>query len=82
MKREVIVYSTPFCGPCERLKQFLREEGVEFKVKDLMIDEEAAKLMDEKGVRSAPAIGIEGKILFGPDLSADNLRKELSLKSI
>jgi len=79
MEKEVIVYSTPLCAPCEQLKNFLREEGVDFKVKDLMMDEEAAELMDEKGVRSAPALGIDGKVLFGPDLSPDNLRKELNL---
>ena len=79
MGKEVILYSTPFCAPCEQLKKFLREEGVEFKVKDLMMDQEAAELMDEIGVRSTPALGIDGKVLFGPDLSPENLRKELSL---
>ena len=79
MEKEIIVYSTPLCAPCEQLKNFLREEGVEFKVKDLMMDQEAAELMDENGVRSAPALGIDGRVLFGPDLSPDNLRKELNL---
>jgi glutaredoxin-like protein NrdH len=79
MGKEIIVYSTPFCAPCEQLKKFLREEGVEFEVKDLMMDQEAAELMEERGVRSAPALGIEGKVLFGPDLNAENLRKELNL---
>jgi len=77
MGKEVIVYSTPLCTPCERLKKFLKEEGVEFKVKDLMMDQEAAELMEEMGIRSAPALGIDGKILSGPDLNHDNIRKEL-----
>ncbi len=79
MGKEVIVYSTPFCVPCQRLKDFLRQEGIEFKVKDIMVDEEAAELMDAKGVRSAPALSIDGKILFGPDLSHENLRRELRI---
>jgi len=79
MGKEVIVYSTPLCAPCEQLKNFLRQEGVEFKVKDLMMDEEAAELMSANGIRSAPALGIDGKILAGPALSPDNLRKELDL---
>lgn len=79
MEREIIVYSTPFCAPCESLKRFLREEGVAFKVKDLMMDAEAADLMEEKGIRSAPALGIDDKVLSGPALSPENLRKELNL---
>lgn len=79
MGKEIIVYSTPFCVPCQRLKDFLKGEGVEFKVKDIMVDEEAAELMDANGVRSAPALGIDGKVLFGSDLSPENLRKELKL---
>jgi glutaredoxin-like protein NrdH len=79
MGKEIVVYSTPLCAPCEQLKKFLREEGIEFEVKDLMMDQEAAELMEERGVRSAPALSIEGKILFGPDLNAENLRKELNL---
>ncbi|HNQ19289.1 MAG TPA: glutaredoxin family protein [Smithellaceae bacterium] len=79
MEKEIIVYSTPLCVPCENLKKFLREEGLEFKVKDIMMDSEAAELLEEKGVRSAPALGINGKILFGVDLRPENLRKELYL---
>ena len=80
MAKEIVVYSTPLCVPCQRLKDFLKEEGVKFKVKDLLTDQEAAELMDEKGIRSAPALGIDGKILFGSDLNPENIRKELKLQ--
>ena len=78
MAREIIVYSTPLCAPCEQLKNFLKEEGVEFKVKDLMMDEEAADLMYKNGIRSAPALGVDDKILHGADLSSANLREVLN----
>ena len=39
----VIVYSTPLCVPCDQLKSYLRERGVDFTAKDLMMDEDAAK---------------------------------------
>jgi len=42
---EVIVYSTPLCAPCERLKRHLRERGVAFKVIDIMMDEEAGPFL-------------------------------------
>ncbi|MDY7035731.1 MAG: glutaredoxin family protein [Thermodesulfobacteriota bacterium] len=74
MTKEIIVYSTPLCAPCEQLKHFLKKEGVEFKVKDLMMDEEAADLMQKNGIRSAPALGVDDKIFHGADLTADTLR--------
>lgn len=79
MNKEIIVYSTPFCAPCEQLKHFLKDEGIAFTVKDLMTDEAAAELMDQRGVHSAPALSIDGKILWGADLSRDNLRHALDL---
>lgn len=65
---DVIVYSTPLCVPCEQLKGYLRAKGVSFTVKDLLMDEEAAELMDSLNIRSAPALGIDGRVYAGADL--------------
>jgi len=73
MAEEIIVYSTPLCAPCEVLKQILKTEGLEFEVKDLMVDEAAAKLMEDNGIRTAPALSIGGKIYAGEDLRLDKL---------
>ena len=73
MAREVIVYTTPLCAPCEMLKRILATEGVPFTVKDLMIDEAAAALMERLGIRAAPALGIDGEIYAGDDLRPDRL---------
>jgi len=43
MSSEVIIYSTPLCAPCEQLKRYLSAMEVEFVVKDLLMDEEAAE---------------------------------------
>ena len=48
--REVVVYTSPFCAPCEQLKQYLTANGVQFKVRDLMMDE-AAQECPEPRVR-------------------------------
>ena len=42
--REVIVYTSPMCAPCEALKTFLRNHDVEFRVRDLLMDEDAQDL--------------------------------------
>ena len=43
MADNVIVYSTPLCAPCEQVKAYLRRHGVDFVVKDLLMDEDAAE---------------------------------------
>jgi glutaredoxin len=79
MAPEIIVYTTPFCSPCEALKRILTTEGLAFEIKDLMVDEAAAELMEKHGIRSAPALGINGEIYSGDDLNPDRLVALLDL---
>jgi len=79
VSREFIVYSTPLCAPCDALKRILTAEGLTFESKDLMVDEAAAKLIASKGIRSSPALGIDGEIYAGDDLRLDRLVELLDL---
>ena len=79
MSSEVIVYSTPLCAPCEQLKAYLRTMGIDFIVKDLMMDEDAAELMDSKNIHSAPALQINGEIYAGAQLAPDKIDTLLGL---
>ena len=79
MTPEIIVYTTPLCAPCEVLKRILTTEGLAFEIKDLMVDEAAAELMEKHGIRSAPALGINGEIYSGDDLNPDRLVALLDL---
>ena len=79
MAPEIIVYTTPLCAPCEALKRILTTEGLAFEIKDLMVDEAAADLMEKHGIRSAPALGINGEIYSGDDLNPDRLVALLDL---
>lgn len=65
MEAKVTVFSTPLCAPCERLKQYLRARGVGFVVRDVMVDEEAAELLESRGIRSTPALMVDDEILIG-----------------
>lgn len=76
---QVIVYSTPFCAPCERLKKYLTSRSVEFTVKDLMMDPEAARLMESRNIRSAPALQLGDEILSGQDLKPERIDALLGL---
>ena len=75
--REVIVYVTPLCSPCERLKAYLRSRDVVFQVKDLMMDADAAERLKCRGVRGSPALEVDGEIVAGPAL--DNSRIDAML---
>jgi glutaredoxin len=63
--RNVIVYSSPLCAPCERLKEYLRSRGVEFTVVDVMIDEAAAELLESRNIRSTPVLSVDGELVVG-----------------
>lgn len=75
----VVVYSTPLCAPCERLKQYLKAQGIPFEAKDLMMDEEAAEKIDDLGIRSSPVLEVDGKFYAGPQLTPENLAGVLGL---
>jgi glutaredoxin-like protein NrdH len=81
MVHEIIVYSTPFCAPCDKLKQYLTANGVPFVAKDLMMDEEAAEHIEDLGIRSSPVLEVDGKAYAGAQLSAESLSGILGLES-
>jgi glutaredoxin-like protein NrdH len=70
---EITVYTTPLCAPCESLKRALKARGVAFRIVDLLMDEEAAERLEEQGIRSAPALEIDGRLYAGPALAEDRL---------
>jgi glutaredoxin-like protein NrdH len=78
-EREVTVYSTPFCAPCESLKRFLAAHDVEFRVRDLMMDEEAQERLEAAGIRSTPALEIDGALYAAEQLEPQRLEAILGL---
>ena len=73
MAQTVVVYTTPLCAPCEALKRALRARGVAFQTIDLLMDEEAAERLEEQGIRSAPALEVDGRFYTGTALAEDRL---------
>jgi glutaredoxin len=66
-ERQVTVYSQPFCGPCTALSNYLTGKGIKFEKKDIMIDEEARDELFRLGVRTAPAVVVDGEVIIGFD---------------
>ncbi len=71
MSKKVIVYSTPTCPYCIRVKDFLKENHIEFENIDVSADEKAAQeMVDKSGQMGVPVLDIEGRIITGFDKEA------------
>lgn len=74
-KRDVVVYTSPMCVPCEQLKRYLTQLGVAYRVRDLLMDEDAQDRLDEARIRSTPALEVDGVIYPGAALSPEKVRE-------
>jgi glutaredoxin len=59
------VYSAQGCADCEKVKQFLASEGVEFEVKDVMTDMEAREAVEKLGFLGIPVTVIGDQAIKG-----------------
>lgn len=78
-EQEVIVYTTPFCVPCDQLKSYLESHGVAFTTRDLMMDEDAQDKIDDAGIRSTPILEVDGELYAGPALAPEKVKALLNL---
>jgi glutaredoxin-like YruB-family protein len=78
MAKTVKVYSTPTCPYCIRVKQYLKENNVDFEDFDVSRDQAKADEMVEKsGQIGVPVLDIEGEIIVGFD--KEQIKKALGL---
>lgn len=76
--KKVTVYSTPACPYCVMVKNFLKQNKVEFKEIDISVDKAAAeRILEKTGARSVPITEINGEFVVGYDLP--KIRKLLGL---
>ena len=76
---EVIVYRTPWCGYCFRVKHLLESKGVPFKEVDVSDDPDQRQWLAEvTHQRTVPQVFINGKSVGGfDDLARLNRSGEL-----
>jgi len=78
MEKKVRVYSTPTCPYCQRAKQFLKDNKIEFEDFDVSENQEKAQeMIDKTGQMGVPVIDIDGEIIVGFD--KDAISKNLSI---
>jgi len=71
MAKNVLVYSTPTCPFCTRVKEFLKENNISFTAIDVSSDQEAAeKMVQKSGQMGVPVLDIDGEIIVGFDKDA------------
>lgn len=64
----VVVYSTPTCGYCHQVKEFLSQKGIKFTEHDVSVDRAAAEEMVRKtGQMGVPVITIDDEVVVGFD---------------
>jgi len=62
----VIVYTTPTCGYCRQVKNYLGQRGVPFVEHDVSQDAQAAERMVRiSGQRGVPVVVIDGQLVLG-----------------
>ena len=65
---KIIVYSTPGCPYCIRLKDYLKQKGLDFTGIDVSVNQaELDKMVSISGQMGVPVIDVDGKILVGFD---------------
>ncbi len=67
---ELTVYSSPLCGPCERMKAWLSERDFAFAVRDVMMDEDAGELLESHDIRTTPVLQVDDQFIIGFDIAA------------
>lgn len=73
MNKKVTVYSTPTCPYCVRVKQFLKDNNIEFEDIDVSANPEVGqKVIEKSGQMGVPVLDIEGQIIVGFDKGAIN----------
>ncbi|MFA5500011.1 MAG: glutaredoxin domain-containing protein [Candidatus Omnitrophota bacterium] len=78
MAKNVKVYSTPTCPYCIRVKQFLKENAVNFKDIDVSSDQDAAQEMIKRsGQMGVPVVDIDGELIVGFD--KEKIKKTLGI---
>jgi glutaredoxin-like YruB-family protein len=67
-QKNVTVYSTPTCSWCTTLKNYLRDNGINFRDIDVSKDSKAAEEMVKRsGQQGVPQTTINGELIIGFD---------------
>jgi glutaredoxin len=77
----ITIYSAGWCPDCRRVKNFLKERGVEFHEVDIDTDEESEELVlrVNNGRRKVPTLKVGERYFACSPFSASQLAEELDI---
>ena len=77
----ITIYSAGGCPDCRRVKNFLKERGVEFQEVDIDADEESEELVlrVNNGRRKVPTVKVGERYFACSPFSASKLAEELNI---
>ena len=63
---EVVVYTTPTCGYCHHVKEYLGQREIPYREIDVAADAQAAaEMVNLSGQRGVPVVVIDGQVVVG-----------------
>lgn len=68
----VIIFTTPTCSWCGRVKSYLRQHRIRFKDIDVTRDASAARDLERRGHRGVPVLFIGSQTVVGFDQAKIN----------
>ncbi|MDD5340733.1 MAG: glutaredoxin domain-containing protein [Candidatus ainarchaeum sp.] len=78
MPKKVIVYSADWCPWCHKAMDFLKQNKIEFEMRDVETGNYGEEAMKKSGQAGIPVIDIDGKIVTGFDV--EKLKAILKIK--
>jgi len=64
----IVIYSSPTCGFCHMVKQYLQDKGYAFTEKDISVDQDALRfVLQSVGQAVTPIITIDKAVIIGFD---------------
>ena len=77
----ITIYSAGWCPDCRRVKNFLKDRGVEFREVDIDTDEESEELVlrVNHGKRKVPTLQVGERYFACSPFSAQKLADELRI---
>lgn len=62
---KVVLYSTSWCGYCEKVRELLTENNIEYHEYDVEVSTEGREQFKRLGGRGVPVVLINGEVLKG-----------------
>lgn len=79
-QQNVVVYTTPTCGYCMAVKDYLSDHNIDYTEYDVSQNrQKAQEMMDKTGQMGVPVVEINGDVIVGFD--KQKIREKLNLNA-